>query len=171
MKISIVLLSLMAVGAGLGAYAFGAAPTAPAPAVTSQPAKGQVPAATASETTTPEQLYNASSLRDPFVSFGSVASAVRSVSPVAAAAANETFSIHSLYLRGIMRDTTGDWAVLVSQAGATYILKKGRLLNFKHKVVPGVTGKVFSAQKKVILETPDKDVQTLILGEDNKEGL
>ncbi|MBI3548975.1 MAG: hypothetical protein HY078_08050 [Elusimicrobia bacterium] len=144
--------------------------TAAAPSFAASPAsvsKLSVEKSTSSQTA--GDLYNSSGLRDPFAAPGTP-----SVSAAAAPVARqqpETFSIHSLYLRGIMRDKAGDYAVLVSQAGTTYILKKGRLIGPKNKPVLGVTGKTFPAQKKVLLETPDKDMQTLILGEDNKEGL
>lgn len=110
-------------------------------------------------------LYRGERLRDPFSKPGGGDGA--SVAEEA-----EVFSIHALQLKGVMKDRAGDCAVLVTPGGATYILKRGRLVDPRNKPVPGVTGKVFPLQKKVLLQTPDKDVQVFILGEDEegKEG-
>lgn len=154
----------------LGPCVTHAAPASPAPSPVTAPA---VQVSTKSmEGMVVEDLYRAEMSRDPFTR----SPGASSISAVAAAASAvikgpEEFSIHELTLKGIMKDRAGDFAILVSLRGTTYILKKNVLRGPKNKPVPGVMGKVFPAQKKVLLQTSDKDVQTLILGEDDKEGI
>lgn len=117
---------------------------------------------------TVSDLYKAERLRDPFVELGG--SGGRSVpAPVSGEEAAE-FSIHSLLLRSMMQDRSGHFAALTDKAtGASYVLKKGRLYDYRNKPVHGVMGEIQFKRKRVQLTTPDKDVQILILGEE--EGL
>ncbi|MBI2361757.1 MAG: hypothetical protein HYV15_00005, partial [Elusimicrobia bacterium] len=78
----------------------------------------------------------------------------------------ENFSIHSLELKGLMRDKKGHTALLFDAATATaFVLRGGRVYDPKKKPIPGVTGTIKMEQKTVTLMTADKDVQTLRLGE------
>ena len=107
------------------------------------------------------------STRDPFLTPGSGAPRVTAKEPT-------EFSIHNLVLKGILRDPSGDFAILVEQgSGASYILRNGRLYNSRKKPVRGIAGIIQAKRKKVHLMTPEKDVQTFILGEayKDKEGL
>ncbi|MBI4386833.1 MAG: hypothetical protein HY551_05575 [Elusimicrobia bacterium] len=108
-------------------------------------------------------LYRAHGLRDPFLKSGGGSSGAVVQEP-------GDFSIHKLILKGILKDPGGDFALLIEpSSGASYILKKGRLYDAKRKPVPGVTGLVKSKQKMVHLMTPEKDVQTLVLGEEDRD--
>ena len=135
----------------------------PAPPAASKPA---VAASTGTEEgPSVDSLYKGDKIRNPFLPAGS-ASVVTET-----AAAPEEFSIHNLLLKGIMRDPNGDFAVL-AQRGSTdsFVLKHGRLYDHRNKLVKGVSGSVKPKQKMVQLMTPDKDVQTLILGEEEEGG-
>jgi len=116
-------------------------------------------------------LYKA--VRDPFTPV--TAASVLPLKPVSAAvdapAAEEEppepeFSIHFLSLKGIMKDRRGASAILVHEkTGQGYLLRGGKLYDYKNNRIPGVTGVVKPKEKTVILMTPDKDVQPLFLGE------
>lgn len=134
------------------------------------PACAQAPAAPAVSTApvkalTPADLYDGAKFRDPFRVLN--AGGGGGAAPAAPAAYDpETFSIHGLDLKGILKDRSGDYAVLVEAgSGAGFVLRGGQLFDYKNKRVPGVTGIVQFRQKTVVLMTPDKDVQTLRLGE------
>lgn len=148
-----------------------AATTAPKAAPQQMPAGAKpsvdksTAAAASGEPQTVQDLYHGDQ-RDPFqVQFGGGAPGAGAENPEAVV----EFSIHNLALRGIMQDRGGDFAVLAERGtGNPYVLKKGRLYDHRNKLVKGVTGSVKPKQKMVALMTPDRDVQTLILGEDEE---
>lgn len=116
---------------------------------------------------TVEDVYAGSKLRDPFspnqAGGGRAGGAARQFKL-------EDFSIHNLELKGILRDSAGSYAVLVDGgAGVGFILRDGKLFDYKNKRIPGVRGKVDYGRKTVVLMTPDNDVQTLRLGEKDGE--
>ncbi len=113
-----------------------------------------------------EDIYQGGRYRDPFIPLTG-ASAMTTVSKEFVL---EDFSIHELQLKGIMRDGAGAYALLIDQTTrAGFILRDGRLYDYKNKRIPGVTGRIDLPQKSVVLVTVDKDVQTLRLGEDEDE--
>lgn len=138
------------------------------------PAAAQAPSAASVQASTrpasvplATDLYRSERLRDPFVepTAGGGATVLG-----ATAAEPAEFSIHALTLKGILGEKSGGMALLIEPvSGATYILRNGRLYDYRNKPVPGVSGAVLPRQKTVRLQTPDKDVQTFILGEE--EGL
>lgn len=114
-----------------------------------------------------EDVYAGGKLRDPFMASqaggGRAGGAAKKFSL-------EDFSIHSLELKGILRDSTGSYAVLVDGGmGVGFILRGGQLFDYKNKRIPGVRGKVDYGRKTVVLMTADNDVQTLRLGEKDGE--
>ncbi|MFA6092446.1 MAG: hypothetical protein WCU88_07330 [Elusimicrobiota bacterium] len=114
-------------------------------------------------------LYNGSRYRDPFRAPDSGAGPGAGAAVAAASPQEEGagFSIHSLNLKGILKESVGASAVLVDpRNGIGYLLKNGRLFDYKNHRIPGVTGVVQIRQKSVMLMTPDKDVQMLRLGEE-----
>jgi len=116
---------------------------------------------------TVEDIYIGAKYRNPFTEVTAAAGG-RSVS--AAAYNPEDFSIHELDLRGIMRDKTGAFAILTDRvAGVGFVLRQGKLYDYRNKLVPDVKGRINMAQKTVYLITPEKDVQTLRLGEDEED--
>lgn len=137
--------------------------TAPAPA-RAEEVKASTAAAKVPEV---GDLYGAGKMRDPFRALVGASSRAGAVTAVVYP---EEVGIHDLELRGLMRDKAGVIAVLVEpKSGAGYLLKSGKLYDYKNKRVPGITGVVQARQKTVVLMTPDKDVQTLRLGETEEE--
>ncbi|MEK9145958.1 MAG: hypothetical protein AAB339_10140, partial [Elusimicrobiota bacterium] len=78
----------------------------------------------------------------------------------------QEFSIHLLNLKGILKDRRGSYAILTDTLGGSFLLKDGKLFDYKNKPLPGVTGAIQPKQKSVTLMTPDKDVQVLRIGEE-----
>lgn len=138
---------------------------------TATTAAAGVKSSTAAPSVTPADLYGGGKLRDPFAPLlgaGGVGAAMQVVAP--AAFNMEEFSIHGLDLKGIMKDPKGSFAVLVeTKSGTGFILRDGRLYDYKGKPVAGVTGVIRPRQKSVMLQTPDRDVQWLRLGEKEDE--
>lgn len=116
---------------------------------------------------TVDDLYKGDRFRDPF----------KKVNPGETVSSREdkefsleTFSIHSLKLKGVMKEKDGAYAVLIDGETATgFILKNRRLYTYKNEKIPGVSGKINIEQKSVTLITDEKDVQTLRLGESEEE--
>lgn len=76
-----------------------------------------------------------------------------------------TVDIHALTLRGMLKDSSADYALFAAETGEVFMLRSNRLYNERNKVVPGVTGRINLKQKRVELMTADKDVQTYLIGE------
>ncbi|MDE2291350.1 MAG: hypothetical protein KGL53_04645 [Elusimicrobia bacterium] len=114
-----------------------------------------------------DDIYGGASFRDPFQPLAGAGVAPAAAAP-AAAYKPEDFSIHTLQLRGILRDSGGPMALLVdSRNHLSFVLRGRRLYDPRHKPVPGVTGSVRPDHKSVRLMTADKDVQDLRLGGDS----
>jgi hypothetical protein len=157
-----------------------AAPAAPVMAV--QPAAAAVhastaaaPAATAANalgvsTYTVSTLYTGDKVRDPFLP-----PSVGGASRTRDRGAPNVVDIHSLELRGIMKDGKSDFAIFSTDSGGRLILRGKRLFDDRNKVVPGITGSIRLKQKRAELVTADKDVQIYSLGEPDvskaKDGL
>jgi hypothetical protein len=119
--------------------------------------------ANVSTSPTVASIYTADHLRDPFARWGASRGPARPFSI-------EDFSIHKLFLRGIMRDSGADFALLVdNEAGVGFLLRKGRLYDPKKKAVPGVAGTINFKNKVVTLTAPEGDVQVFRLGEEEKD--
>lgn len=145
------------------------AATAAAPAATVRASTGAVtnnnkapalpmPPALAFSTYTVSTLYTGDQVRDPFLP--SSASPHKRVG-----GSPDVVDIHSVQLRGILKDERTDYAVFTNDFGATLILRGGRLYDERSRVVPGITGRIKPKQKWVELMTADKDVQPFHLGE------
>jgi hypothetical protein len=83
-------------------------------------------------------------------------------------ASTETFSIHSLNLKGVLDTPSGPIALLLDPStGASYLLRSGQVLGGpKEKPVPGVVGQIKG--RSVKLSTSDNDIQELRLGEEEE---
>lgn len=133
-------------------------------AATAQPAAAQVAVSTPAATVA--QIYKPLNLRDPLIPSAVYGDSKGSGRPpgVPALVAPAPFTVYGLALTGIMEDSTGRQALLRDTAtGGLYMLKGGRLIDSKKKVVPGVSGVVKGRQ--VILMTDDKKVHQLSLHE------
>lgn len=137
------------------------------------PAQAQAPAAAAQAASTEparqgiSALYDGERYRDPFQPPKAAASPAASAQAQDPAQPQE-FSIHLLNLKGILKDKRGSYAVLTDSLGGSYILKDGKLFDYKNKPLPGVAGAIQPKQKSVTLMTPDKDVQVLHIGEEEE---
>ncbi len=110
-----------------------------------------------------ETVYTGDRLRDPFIktSMGG-GGAIKTSAP-------DEFGIHSMTLRGILKDRQVDYALFTDNHAASYILRRGKLYDVKGKPVPAITGSINLKQKTAHLMAPDGDVQTFRLGEQNKD--
>ncbi len=117
-----------------------------------------MPPALMLSTYTVSTLYTGDQVRDPFLP-ASAGPAKR------AGGSPDVVDIHSVQLRGILKDEKADYAVFTNDFGATLILRGGRLYDERSRVVPGITGRIKPRQKWVELMTTDKDVQPFHLGE------
>lgn len=105
-------------------------------------------------------VYQGNKFRDPFVSLvGAGGGAAPAVVP-----SEKPANIHDMVLKGIMSDQKGHYAIFHEpNTGSSFILKNGRLLNYKGEAVKGITGTIKG--KKVTLITQDKDVEQFSLDE------
>ena len=130
------------------------------------PKSAEVKVSTAAVPTSIEEIYTAGRLRDPFLKGASAAAgslSVKSYNP-------EDFSIHNLSLRGVMKDAGVDYALFSDMTlGVSFILRKGKLYDYKGRVVPGVSGTMDIKQKMVRLATREKDFQQFRLGAEGKD--
>lgn len=111
-------------------------------------------------------IYTVEKLRDPFIKGGgSVGVSVAGPKEFSLA----DLSIHSLSLKGLMKDAGTDYALLVDKEfGVSFVLRKGRLYDIRNKPVPGISGTIDIKAKQVNVMTADKDVQVLRLGEEEE---
>ncbi|MFA6316607.1 MAG: hypothetical protein WC943_04255 [Elusimicrobiota bacterium] len=141
---------------------FAQAPAAPAKAA-------EVQASTATAPATVADLYPVEKMRDPFAkSSGGGGGGGGGADKCKA----EDFSIHQLTLKAMLKDPRADFALLSDACGASYVFSGGRLYRdsvAKKNVVSGVSGKMTIAQKTLVLQTTEKDVQVLRLGEVEEE--
>ncbi|MBI4676330.1 MAG: hypothetical protein HY748_01980 [Elusimicrobia bacterium] len=134
------------------------------------PCFAQAPAPDIKASTRPltvAELYPVEKMRDPFVKGAAGATAAG-----ADACKPEDFSIHQLTLRAMMKDAKSDFALLADQCGNSFIYSEGRLFRgslAKKNIVAGVTGRMVIAQKTLTLQTSEKDVQVLRLGEEEEK--
>ena len=145
-----------------------AALAAPAPPAPAAPASASVRASTAAavapliglSTYTVSTLYTGDKVRDPFLpqSMGGPTRVREKDAPVVS-------DIHTMQLRGIMKDGASDFALFATDDGTTLVLRNGRLYDDRNKPVPGITGRIHIKQKRAELMTADKDVQIYSLGE------
>lgn len=78
--------------------------------------------------------------------------------------------LRRILLKGIMREKSGIFAVLVDPSNGTgFILRKGKLYDYRHNRIRGVRGKINLLDKEVTLRTPEKHIQILRLGEEEEE--
>lgn len=150
----------------LTALLLAAAAAAPTRALAAAPAVPNTVKVSTSPPPSPTTIYTADRLRDPFMASASGG----------AGALGKTFSlesdfnIHSLSLRGIMKDAGTDYALFSDpNFGISFILRNGRLYDGRGKPVPGIAGKLKIKEKWAQLETAEHDVQIFRLGEDEKE--
>lgn len=137
------------------------APAAPAPAVRASTAAAvAAPPMLGLSTYTVSTLYTGDRVRDPFLaaSMGGVSRVREKGAPVVA-------DIHTMQLRGIMKDGQTDFALFSADDGTSLVLRGGRLYDDRNKPVPGISGRIHIKQKRAELMTADKDVQIYSLGE------
>ncbi|PCI40784.1 MAG: hypothetical protein COB53_00385 [Elusimicrobia bacterium] len=116
---------------------------------------------------TVKELYKGDRYRDPFAEL----SAGETVSTREEKEFSiETFSIHSLKLKGLMKEKAGNYAIIIDEdTDMGFMLRKSRLFTYQNEKIPGVRGRINMAQQTVTLITDEKDVQVLTLGEEEDE--
>ncbi|MBI5882733.1 MAG: hypothetical protein HZB91_06470 [Elusimicrobia bacterium] len=147
--------------AGAASPCFAQAPGAPA---SPKPAAAEVRSSTAAATA--ESLYSVGKMRDPFTK------AAEGGAAPAGGCKDEDFSIHQLTLKAMMKDPKADFALLSDSCGKNFIFSAGRLYKnavLKRNLVAGVSGKMGIGQKTLTLQTAEKDVQVLRLGEEEEK--
>jgi Tfp pilus assembly protein PilP len=159
----ILLLSAVLLASAASAAPAPAAPAAAAPvaaSVRTSTAAAAVPALVGLSTYTISTLYTGDRVRDPFLptSMGGPARIRDKETPLVA-------DIHTMQLRGIMKDGVSDFALFSMDDGTTLVLRGTRLYDDRNKPVPGITGRIQIKQKRAELMTTDKDVQIYSLGE------
>ena len=151
----------------LGTAAFAAPAPAPFPAAKPVAAAAVqsstaavVPPMVGLSTYTVSTLYTGDRVRDPFLpqSMGGAPRAREKGVVIVT-------DIHTLQLRGIMKDASSDFALFAAEDGTTLVLRGGRLYDDHNKPVPGISGRIQLKQKRAELMTADKDVQVYNLGE------
>jgi hypothetical protein len=130
------------------------------------PAAAPEPLPIGVSTQTVSTLYTGDRVRDPFLP---AAMGVTSRRVEGNTDGPVTVDIHSLTLKGLLKDNVNDFALFSSDAGGTYMLRAGKLYNERGKPVPGISGRIRLKQKTVELITAEKDVQVFRLGEDEKD--
>ncbi|MFA6004177.1 MAG: hypothetical protein WC881_08920, partial [Elusimicrobiota bacterium] len=86
-------------------------------------------------------IYSADRMRDPFARRSASKGSFRAFKM-------EDFSIHKLSLRGIMKDSGSEFALLVdNESDVSFLLRKGRLYDAKNKPIPGIGGTMNLRQK------------------------
>jgi Tfp pilus assembly protein PilP len=151
------------------AGASAADPKAPAaPAVSTAAAAGVQASTTPARAQTVDDLYGGAKFRDPFSPVSGSGGGGRMTAETQEFTL-EDFSIQNLELRGIMKDRRGSFAVLLDIDSRTgFILRNGKLYDYKKKQIPGVKGQISLPQKSVTLTTEDKDTRTFRLGEEKE---
>jgi Tfp pilus assembly protein PilP len=110
-------------------------------------------------------LYTGDRYRDPFVPPAMSGAHGGKKKKDDKAAGASAFDIHSLQLRGIMKDAKSEFAIFSAEDGTTLVLRGGRLYGAQNKRIPGIGGRIHIKQKRAELITADKDVQVYSLGE------
>jgi len=148
------------------------AAAAPAPNKKKNADRAEV-AETTAAAKTPADLYLGLRYRNPFVALrgrGGGAARDNAAGFERIKFNLEDFNIHQVDLKGFMKDKGFVYALLVEpESGTGFIVRKRKVFDYKNNSVPGVTGTINLAQKTVILQASDGDVQTLTLGEEEED--
>jgi hypothetical protein len=117
---------------------------------------------TSTATLSVEDVYTAGKLRDPFlrmsIAAGGVSTVGKEFSP-------EDLNIHTLSLRGIMKDRGVDYAIFSDpNLGLSFMLRQGKLYDHKGKIIVHISGAIDIKRKAARLTTLDKDIQEFTLG-------
>ena len=110
-----------------------------------------------------EYTYNADKLRDPFIPPMGAGGGM----DMARGAVDEDFNPSSVELKGILQTKTSRWAVLRSPAGASYLVRNGKIHDPKRKVVEGYVGIV--KEKSLVVIGPNNQVTELKLRKDQQK--
>jgi hypothetical protein len=106
---------------------------------------------------TPEEesvyVYQPKSRRDPFLPLAG--SEALSGGSGEVDHGSGVFDIKSVALTGILKTPTGRWAVLRSPEGGSYLVKNGKIYNFKHKQVEGYVG-IVKEKSLVIIDSQNQ---------------
>jgi hypothetical protein len=130
--------------------------------------KAQNPAADVAASTkpalgeAPDYQYQATRARDPFVPLTGPG-----IMDTALYASDEEFNPEAMELKGLLRTPTGRLALLRSSGGNAYLVKDGKILNYKRKPVVGYVGIV--KEKSLVMIGPNNQVTELKWKADDEE--
>lgn len=105
----------------------------------------------------PTYVYRGDRFRDPFIPLIGAPSAGFDV-PRPASEPLSAFNPVGAELKGILKTTTGRWAVIRTSEGATYLVQNGKIFDPKRKAVEGFQG-IVKEKTVVILGPKNQEVE------------
>jgi hypothetical protein len=114
----------------------------------------------------PTYTYQGERFRDPFVPLVGVPDGGRYDAPPAAGPLLP-FNPADAELKGILKTTTGRWAVLRTSDGVTYMVQNGKIIDPKRKEVEGFQGIV--KEKSLVILGPTNQEVTLLLRKEEED--
>jgi hypothetical protein len=114
----------------------------------------------------PVYTYQGDRFRDPFVPLVGDPDGGRYDAPPAAGPLLP-FNPADADLKGILRTTTGRWAVLRTSEGVTYLVQNGKIFDPKRKEVEGFQGIV--KEKSLVILGPTNQEVTLLLRKEEED--
>lgn len=109
-------------------------------------------------------VFKGDRFRDPFIPL--VGASVGYEGPRASAEPLSPFNPSNAEVKGIVKTTTGRWAVLRTSEGATYLVQNGKIFDPKRKVVEGYQCVV--KEKSLLILGPGKQESELTLKKESE---
>lgn len=133
-------------------------------AFAAKPASAPVPGSAPASDDEPEYVYTPA-LRDPFFPLAGAAAA--GPAKFADKQPEGPFNPAAVQLKGILRTSTGRWAVLTATTGERFVVENGKVLDSKRKPVDGFVGIIKA--KSLVLIGRDNQVTELKLKRDQQK--
>jgi hypothetical protein len=133
-----------------------------APAVRGEEAADSLiaePVAVSTPAAAPAYVFKGDRFRDPFIPL--VGASLGYEGPRASAEPISPFNPSNVELKGIIKTTSGRWAVLRTSEGVTYLIQNGKIYDPKRKPVEGFQCLV--KEKSVVVMGPGKQESELLL--------
>ncbi len=133
-----------------------------APAVRGEEAADSLidePVAVSTPAVAPVYVFKGDRFRDPFIPL--VGASLGYEGPRASAEPISPFNPSNVELKGIIKTTSGRWAVMRTSEGVTYLIQNGKIYDPKRKPVEGFQCVV--KEKSVVVMGPGKQESELLL--------